>query len=64
VRDRGRGPGTVWATGVVGVLAVGDGGQPVAAYDLVGDPPEQLVLTVKAAIRRVAPIPGPLASNV
>src|SRR5205823_13350395 len=52
----GAGPGAVGPAGVVHVLPVRHGGQPVPAHNLVVDPAEQLVLAVEAAVRPVAPV--------
>ncbi len=56
----GLGAGPVRSEDVVGVLAVGHGGQPVLGDDLVGDPREQLVLAVEAAVRAVGAVGGAL----
>ena len=54
-------PGLSGLTDVVGVLAVGDRGQPVPGDDLVGDAGEQLVLAVETAVRAVGTVGGVLA---
>ena len=48
--------GPVGTRGVVEVLPVRDGVERVGAHDLVGDPGEQLVLAVEAAVGAVGPV--------
>ncbi len=50
------GAGPVGPTRVVGVLAVRDGSEPVRGRDVVGDPREELVLAVEAAVGSVGPV--------
>jgi hypothetical protein len=56
VGDRGSGTWPVRAARVVGVLPVRHGGAAVAVHDLVGNPREQFVLAIKAAVRLVAAV--------
>ena len=57
----GLGAGAVGPAGVVGVLAVGDGGEAVRGDDLVGDAAEELVLAEEAAVGAVAAVVGVVA---
>src|SRR5699024_6192740 len=61
VAPRGAGAGAVVPGGVVGVLAVGDGVEPLSTDDVVADAGEQLVLAVEAAAPVVLLIVGVLA---
>lgn len=56
VAGRGSRARPVRAAGVVGVLAVGHGGEPVTRDDLIGDPGEQLVLAVEAPVRTIGSV--------
>src|SRR5699024_9486364 len=58
---RGPGTGTVVTGGIVGVLAVGDGVEPLRTDDVVADAGEQLVLAVEAPAPVVLPVVGVLA---
>src|SRR5665647_1814539 len=53
-------PGTVGAPRIIGVLAIGHGGQPMGDHDLLRDPGEELVLAVEAPVDVVAAVLGPV----
>jgi hypothetical protein len=59
--DRSAPPRPVGPAGVIGVLAVRDRYQPVLNDNLVGNPGEELVLAVEAAVRAVADVGPALA---
>src|SRR5579859_2372920 len=58
---RGNGSGTVGPPGVVGVLPIRHGREPVPPDDLVRDAGEKLVLAMEAAVGPIAPVLRPVA---